>query len=46
MVYKIAFVGAYRNYGLSSAISIIIFVVVAAVSAIGFRASRSLEELN
>ncbi|MEE8758904.1 MAG: ABC transporter permease subunit [Bifidobacterium sp.] len=46
MVYKIAFVGADRNYGLASAFSIIIFVVVAAVSAIGFRASRSLEELN
>ncbi|MFT8356621.1 MAG: ABC transporter permease subunit [Bifidobacterium aquikefiri] len=46
MVYKIAFVGADRNYGLASAFSIIIFIVVAVVSAIGFRASRSLEELN
>lgn len=46
MVYKIAFVGADHDYGLASAFSIIIFIVVAAVSAIGFRSSRSLEELN
>ncbi|BDR52285.1 sugar ABC transporter permease [Bombiscardovia nodaiensis] len=46
MVYKIAFVGADKNYGLASAFAIVIFAVVALVSAIGFRASKSLEELN
>ncbi len=46
MVYKIAFVGADRNYGLASAFSIVIFAVVAFVSAIGFRTTKSLEELN
>lgn len=46
MVYKIAFVGADRDYGLASAFAIIIFFVVALVSAIGFRTSKSLEELN
>lgn len=45
MVYKIAFVGADRDYGLASAFAILIFLIVAAVSAIGFRTSKSLEEL-
>lgn len=46
MVYKIAFVGANRDYGLASAFSIIIFLVVGLVSAISFKATKSLEELN
>lgn len=46
MVYKIAFVGADRDYGLASAFAIMIFFIVAAVSAIGFKMSKSLEELN
>jgi len=46
MVYKIAFVGANRDYGLASAFSIIIFVIVAVISAIGFRQTKALEELN
>jgi len=45
-VYKLAFGGVNRQYGLASAISIIIFMVVAAVSAISFRKTRVLEDLN
>ncbi|WP_216404733.1 ABC transporter permease subunit [Arcanobacterium phocae] len=46
MVYKLAFVGANRDYGLASAFAIIIFFIVALISAIGFRMSKSLEEVN
>lgn len=46
MVYKVAFTGQNRDYGLASAYSIIIFVVVAVISIIAFRRTKSLEELN
>ena len=46
MVYKVAFVGAGRDYGLASAFSIIIFVLVGVIAALSFRATKSLEELN
>ncbi|TDT29812.1 ABC transporter permease subunit [Naumannella halotolerans] len=46
MVYKVAFTGQVRDYGLASAYSIIIFVVVAIISVIAFRRTKSLEELN
>jgi arabinogalactan oligomer / maltooligosaccharide transport system permease protein len=46
MVYKVAFVGADRDYGLASAFSIIIFVLVALISFISFRQTKVLEELN
>jgi arabinogalactan oligomer/maltooligosaccharide transport system permease protein len=46
MVYKVAFVGANRDYGLASAFSIIIFIVVAAIAAISFRQTKALEELT
>ena len=46
MVYKVAFVGANRDYGLASAFSIIIFVLVGTISVIAFRRTKSLEELN
>lgn len=46
MVYKTAFVGSMRDYGLASAFSIIIFIIVAAVSYIGFRQTKVLEDLN
>jgi arabinogalactan oligomer / maltooligosaccharide transport system permease protein len=48
MVYAISGVdgtGA-RNYGLAAALSIMIFVIVATISAIAFRRTRSLEEIN
>lgn len=46
MVYKVAFTGQLRDYGLASAYSIIIFIVVAVISIIAFRRTKSLEELN
>ncbi|TFB94984.1 ABC transporter permease subunit [Cryobacterium sp. HLT2-28] len=46
MVYKVAFVGANRDYGLASAFSIIIFLLVALVSVISFKQTKALEELN
>ncbi len=45
-VYKLAFGGVNRQYGLASAISIIIFIVVAGISAISFRRTRALENLS
>jgi arabinogalactan oligomer/maltooligosaccharide transport system permease protein len=46
MVYKVAFVGANRDYGLASAFSIIIFLIVAIISIVSFRQTKALEELN
>ena len=46
MVYKVAFTGQSRDYGLASAYSIIIFIIVAVISVIAFRRTKSLEELN
>lgn len=46
LVYKVAFTGQNRDYGLASAFSIIIFIVVAAISVIGFRRTKSLEEIH
>ena len=46
MVYKVAFTGQTRDYGLASAFSIIIFIIVAVISIIRFRRTKSLEELN
>ena len=46
MVYKVAFVGSTADYGLASAFSIIIFLLVATISVIAFRRTKALEELN
>ncbi|MGO1318741.1 MAG: ABC transporter permease subunit [Galactobacter sp.] len=46
LVYKVAFTGQSRDYGLASAFSIIIFVIVAAISIISFRKTKALEEVN
>ncbi|OJU38889.1 MAG: maltose ABC transporter permease [Microbacterium sp. 69-10] len=46
MVYKVAFTGQTRDYGLASAFTILIFIVVAAISIISFRKPKALEELN
>ncbi|MFI6391070.1 ABC transporter permease subunit [Nonomuraea sp. NPDC050547] len=43
LVYKLAFGGTSRNYGLACAVSILIFAVIAAVSLAGFRRARRLE---
>ena len=47
MVYKVAFgAGTGRDYGLASALAIIIFIIVATVSAISFNKTKALEEIN
>ena len=45
MVYTLAFDGGGTNYGLASAMSIVIFIVVGLISWIGFRQTRTLEEI-
>lgn len=45
MVYAIAFESGAKQYGLASAMSIIIFVIVGFVSWLGFRQTRKLEEI-
>jgi arabinogalactan oligomer/maltooligosaccharide transport system permease protein len=46
-VFKVAFGSSQgRDYGLASAISILIFIIVATISALAFRRTRVLEELN
>jgi arabinogalactan oligomer/maltooligosaccharide transport system permease protein len=46
LVYKVAFTGQSRDYGLASAFSIIIFIIVAAISIVSFRRTKALEEVN
>ena len=47
MVYRISGVAgsASKNYGLASALSIVIFLIVATISAVAFRQTRKLEEI-
>jgi arabinogalactan oligomer/maltooligosaccharide transport system permease protein len=45
MVYAVAFESGVKQYGLASAVSILIFVIVGAVSYLGFRRTKTLEEL-
>ena len=45
MVYKIAIESGSPNYGLASAMSIIIFIVVGVIAWLGFRQTKTLEEL-
>lgn len=48
MVYSISGLdgGAATNYGLASALSIVIFLIVATISVISFRRTRALEEIH
>ena len=47
MVYKIAFgTGTGRDYGLASALAILIFIIVAVVSGLSFKKTKALEDLN
>ncbi|WP_120005305.1 ABC transporter permease subunit [Nesterenkonia muleiensis] len=46
MVYKVAFVGSQADYGLASAFSILIFIIVGTISVLAFRKTKALEELN
>lgn len=45
-VYQLAFGGQQARYGVASAITIMIFLIVAAVSVLGFRQTRRYEELT
>jgi len=45
-VYKIAFSGTGQNYGLASAFSILIFIVIGTLSLISFRRTKTLEDIN
>jgi arabinogalactan oligomer/maltooligosaccharide transport system permease protein len=44
--FRLAFSGVTPDYGLAAAVSIFIFVIVAAMSYVGFRRTRALEEVN
>ena len=44
-VYKIAFSGTGQNYGLASAFSILIFIVVATISLISFKRTKKFEQI-
>ena len=48
MVYSVSGVdgSAPKNFGLASALSIVIFLIVGTISAIAFRQTRKLEEYN
>jgi arabinogalactan oligomer / maltooligosaccharide transport system permease protein len=46
VVYKTAFSGVGRDFGLASALSIVIFLIVATVSAISFNRTKALEEID
>ena len=45
MVYSIAFESGGKQYGLASALSILIFIVVGIIAWLGFRQTRKLEEI-
>ncbi|MDR3360838.1 MAG: sugar ABC transporter permease, partial [Bifidobacteriaceae bacterium] len=45
MVYKLAGVGKNPDYGLATALSIVIFVVVGLIAVYSFRKTRSLEDV-
>ena len=45
MVYAVAFESSVKPYGLASALSILIFVMVGVISWLGFRQTRKLEEI-
>lgn len=45
MVYSVAFESGVKQYGLASAMSILIFVLVGFISWLGFRQTRKLEEI-
>ena len=44
--FRLAFSGVSPNYGLASAVSIVIFAIVALMSYTGFRRTKQLEEIN
>lgn len=45
MVYSVAFESGVKQYGLASAVSILIFIFVGIISWLGFRKTKQLEEI-
>jgi len=45
MVYSVAFESGSKQYGVASALSLLIFVLVGIISWVGFRRARRLEEI-
>jgi arabinogalactan oligomer/maltooligosaccharide transport system permease protein len=45
-VYRLAFAQGGAQYGFAAAVSIMIFLIVAVVSIVGFRRTAALEEIN
>jgi len=45
-VYRLAFAEGGAQYGFAAAVSVLIFIIVATVSIIGFRRTAALEEIN
>jgi arabinogalactan oligomer/maltooligosaccharide transport system permease protein len=43
---KLAFAGAFRQYGFASAIAVVIFIIVAGISYIGFKRTQTFEEID
>ncbi len=43
---KLAFSGSFRQYGFASAIAVVIFIIVAAISYIGFKRTQTFEEID
>ncbi len=46
LIYKLAFASGGAQYGFAAAVSILIFMIVATMSIIGFRRTAALEEIN
>jgi arabinogalactan oligomer / maltooligosaccharide transport system permease protein len=46
LVYKLSFGAGGNEWGFAAAISVLIFMVVASISAVSFKRTRSLEEIN
>src|SRR6476661_2060401 len=44
--FRLAFSGVSPNYGFAAAVSVLIFIIVALISAQGFRRTKALEEIN
>jgi arabinogalactan oligomer/maltooligosaccharide transport system permease protein len=43
---KLAFSGSFRQYGFASAIAVVIFIIVAGISYIGFKRTQTFEEID
>lgn len=46
IAYRLAFTGTTPNFGFAAAIAVLIFFLTAVISAVGFRRTRALEDVN